>query len=122
MRKLYLLLAALAIVGCGSNNTSAEASDELEVIGQEAEKMVGAFGDQREITEGEMAMFKTVTANDETSSYVPLSVSTQVVAGINYKFYCRYDPQESEGPAYCWVTIYKPLPGSGDPRILSIEK
>lgn len=96
-------------------------------------QLVGAFGNQREIEDGEMDLFrKTLAEAGGEIVYTPLSVSTQVVAGINYKFYCRFEDKsdgiqrksadDSDKYGYCWVTIYKPLPGQGDPKVTKVEK
>lgn len=82
-------------------------------------EVCGAYSEQREPTAEEMELFKAVAgAND--MAFTPLSVSTQVVAGTNYKFWCRYQAEDDCG--HCWVIIYKPLPGQGEPRLSSIEK
>lgn len=79
----------------------------------------GGYTEQREPTEEEVEMFKAVTSDCDIV-LSPLSVSTQVVAGLNYRFWCRY--QQGDESGHCWVTIYKPLPGQGDPRLTSIDK
>lgn len=70
-------------------------------------------------------MFRSATATVDTV-FTPLSVSTQVVAGTNYRFHCRYE-DTSDGIAdggdrysYCLITIFKPLPGRGEPTLTSI--
>lgn len=94
-------------------------------------QQLGGYTDQREPSEDEMEMFRTVMTSENTT-YTPLSVSTQVVAGTNYKFYCRFEDttdgirrkaaDEGDKYGYCWVTIFKPLPGRGEPKLSSIEK
>lgn len=86
---------------------------------QPAQQLVGGFTAQREPTEEEVAMFKTATGVGEMT-FTPLSVSTQVVAGTNYKFWCRYQDKDDSG--HCWVVIFKPLPGQGEPKVSSIKK
>ena len=93
-------------------------------------QLMGGYTQQRELAEQEMEMFRQVTGSGNII-YTPLSVSTQVVAGMNYRFYCRFedtvdgvqrkDADDSEKYGYCWVTIFKPLPGQGEPRLTSIE-
>ncbi|MCQ2183355.1 MAG: hypothetical protein MJY89_08155 [Bacteroidales bacterium] len=86
------------------------------------QQLCGGYTGQRELTEEEMEMFRQVT---ETGGVVftPLSVSTQVVAGTNYRFYCRFEDKDgSDKYGYCWVTIFKPLPGQGEARLSSIDK
>lgn len=85
--------------------------------------LVGAFGNQREITEQEMEMFRAVTQEQDSVVYTPLSVSTQVVAGINYRFWCRFEnTQGQEDYGHCWVTVFKPLPGQGNPRVTRVDR
>lgn len=123
-RIAFILAAVLAIAGCGnSNNKSNSIENNAENVEAGEASLVGAFGEQRDITEEEMEMFRSVTEGDSLNVYTPLSVSTQVVAGINYKFYCRLSDESAEdNPSHCWLTIYKPLPGQGDPKVTSIEK
>lgn len=95
------------------------------------QQLCGGYTDQREPTEDEMEMFRSVTGDGEVA-YTPLSVSTQVVAGTNYRFYCRFEDtsdgiqrkaaDEGDKYGYCQVTIFKPLPGRGEPTVTSIEK
>ena len=95
------------------------------------QQICGGYTVQREPTGEEMSMFRSVTGTGDTV-FTPLSVSTQVVAGINYRFYCRYEDtsdgiqrkaaDDDDKYGYCWITIYKPLPGRGEPTLTSIEK
>lgn len=123
-RLAFILAAVLVIAGCGnSNNGSTSNENGAENVETNKENLVGAFGEQRDITEEEMEMFRSVTEGDGINVYTPLSVSTQVVAGTNYKFYCRLSDENAENnPSHCWLTIYKPLPGQGEPKVTSVEK
>ena len=96
----------------------------------EKEALYGGYTSMRQSSDEEFAMFKKATDDDGMIIYTPLYVSTQVVAGTNYKFWCIWDdlgadlkdfkePTKSYG--YCWITIFKPLPGQGEPRVTSIE-
>lgn len=76
--------------------------------------MTGAYTGYRELTEEEKDLFRDTYKGDEKLD--PMSVATQVVAGINYRFACT-DQNDGE---YV-VTIYKPLPGHGDPSVTSVE-
>lgn len=110
------------LVGCDSWNDSLM-EVEMEYFSDLAQpqQLCGGYTEQREPTEEEMAMFAFAT--DNNPDYTPLSVSTQVVAGINYRFYCRFsDGSEEYSPGHCWLTIYKPLPGQGEPKVTSLEK
>lgn len=130
-RLTFIIIAALAITACGSNyrNSNRAAQDETDTV---KPQMVGAFGDQREIEQEEMEMFRKATAADSLVVYTPLSVSTQVVAGTNYKFWCRFEDKsdgiqrktddDSDKYGYCWIKIFKPLPGQGEPKVTSNER
>ena len=87
--------------------------------------VVGGYTDQREPTEEEVEMFRYVTGEGDMV-FTPLSVSTQVVAGTNYRFYCRTEdtskPEGEDRPGYCYLTIFKPLPGMGNPKLSKIEQ
>lgn len=96
----------------------------------EKETLAGGYTSMRALSEDEFEMFKKATDDDGMIIYTPLYVSTQVVAGTNYKFWCIWDDLRAELKdfkeptktyGYCWVTIFKPLPGQGDPRVTSIE-
>ena len=132
MNKLaFIIIAALAVTACGNNYRSSNraAQDETDTV---KTQMVGAFGDQREIEQEEMEMFRKATASDSLVVYTPLSVSTQVVAGTNYKFWCRFEDKsdgiqrkaadDSDKYGYCWIKIFKPLPGQGEPKVTSNER
>lgn len=80
-------------------------------------RICGGYTAQREPNAEELELFRNVTKDNELT-LSPLSVSTQVVAGLNYKFYCRYEAADDSG--HCYVTIYKPL--NGEARITGIEK
>ena len=92
----------------------------------EPQQLCGGYTQQREPTDEEMEMFKFVTGTGDIV-YTPLSVSTQVVAGTNYRFYCRFEDtgdgiaDDNDKYGYCWLTIFKPLPGQGVPRLVSID-
>lgn len=111
IKKAFLLAAsALVLAACGtSQNQNISNSQQI----------CGGYTEQREPGDEEMELFRSVTAG-ENATYTPLSVSTQVVAGTNYRFWCRYQDEKSSG--HCWITIFKPLPGQGEPKITSIEK
>lgn len=119
-----VVLCATLLVGmaaCKEQQNNTQNPDDTPVA------MTGAYGEQRELTSSDMEMFRTaVTAYDSTVYYTPLSVSTQVVAGTNYKFWCRVENlsksnTEQDNPGHCWVIIFKPLPGRGEPAVTSVQ-
>lgn len=111
---IVLSVSVLAFQLCRQHRAKAEADSAAVRSG-----LVGAFSEQRELSEEELELFKAVTADSKTC-YMPLSVSTQVVAGMNYRFYCRCDYGDGNGPNHCFLTVYKPL--SGDAKIISEER
>ncbi len=109
MKKAFILLASLMIlVSCG---------DTINTAKEDNEQICGGYTEQREPTQEEIDMFRKATA-DQGMSLTPLSVATQVVAGLNYRFWCRFRKSDESGN--CWVVIFKPLPGQGNPRVTSI--
>ncbi len=84
-----------------------------------SEKLLGAYTGQRELTGEDSLVFNTATVEYGYLHLEPVSVSTQVVAGLNYNFTCKSagpDGQEST----CQVLIFKPL--DGDPYLKSVER
>jgi len=75
----------------------------------------GGYTEQHELTDEDIALFRNVMGE---SLFSPLSVATQVVAGLNYRFWCRYDDGCEDSPAHCSITIYQPL--QGEPAITNI--
>ena len=73
--------------------------------------MCGAYTQQRDLTPEELNLFRHTLKDDR---YTPISVATQVVSGINYRFFCK-------GPdGDVVVTIYKPLHDA--PRVTEMSK
>lgn len=96
----------------------------------EKEQLYGGYTSMRQPSDEEVAMLKKATDDDGMIIYTPIYVSTQVVAGTNYKFWCIWDDlgadlkdfkEPTKAYGYCWVTIFKPLPGQGEPRMTTIE-
>lgn len=98
--------------------------ETFESIARKDEQpLCGGYTDERDPSDEEYRLFREVTDSMEGMTFTPLTVRTQVVAGINYKFYCRFcDGSEEYSPGHCWLTIYKPLPGQGEPKVTSLEK
>ena len=74
-------------------------------------------------TREERALFEAAVASIDDTTYKPLNVATQVVAGTNYRFVCKAREKGRRGKRFdAVIVIYKPLPGQGEPRITSIER
>jgi len=80
------------------------------------EILCGAYTEQRELSDEDLALFRKLMGETPCS---PLSVATQVVAGLNYRFWCIYDNGTENSPGHCFITIYQPL--QGEPVILKVQ-
>lgn len=95
-------------------------SNNLE-IDNELNATVGGWGSFHDLTSEEKALFEKAMISLKGVDYVPYSVSTQVVAGINYRFKCTATVVYPNAKPYkAIVQIYKPL--SGEPVITDIHK
>lgn len=118
MKKIILVLAiALPLAGCANNNGKAVNGNTESSIEAPAEQIVGGFTEPREISSEELEMFKKATTDYAELQLVPQTVCTQVVAGLNYKFFC--DCKEGYNLSRCEVIIYKPL--DGEPSVTKIQ-
>ena len=89
--------------------------------GKTDEMLMGGFSEQRPLTAEDSAVFTAATKDYAYLGLKPLSVSTQVVAGMNYLFVCEM--KAFGGPAtQTNVKIFKPLPGRGEPEMIVVEK
>ena len=93
-------------------------------------QLAGGYTQMRKPSDEEVAMLKKATDDDGMLIYTPLYVSTQVVAGTNYRFWCICDDLSAElkdfklptrSYMYCWVTVFKPLPGQGEAAVTGID-
>jgi len=82
------------------------------------EHLCGGYSQMREPITDELTLFYSVTCAGKFV-FTPISVSTQVVAGLNYRFWCRYDDKTLSSTGHCFITIYHPL--QGDPVLSKIE-
>ena len=79
-------------------------------------QLLGGYTIERNLSDDELALFNEATSGLDVK-YTPISVATQVVSGINYRFLCSYPEDGNNKMAY--VTIYKPL--QGDAKVTGIE-
>lgn len=80
-----------------------------------SKQMTGAYSEAMELTAEDDSLFRAVVTPYD-STFVPVKVSRQVVAGTNYRFIC----QDKKG-ADREIVVFQPLPGEGDARIVSID-
>lgn len=81
--------------------------------------MVGGYTTPRDLTKSELEMFRNVTGTGDMV-LTPSAVSTQVVAGTNYLFFCTYTDNTTGSTGRCKVVIYKDL--QGETKLSKIEK
>lgn len=121
MKNFIFLFSAILSV-----STLCSCQQIKSLFGKEQALIVGGYSATRSLTDEEEVMFKQVTANLKGAEYEPENVSTQIVAGINYRFLCTarlIDENGKKGKrCYAVIVIHKPLNPEQQPRILSIER
>lgn len=71
--------------------------------------LAGGWSEKRKPTQAELKLYRQVTRGTAFAKYKPHGVSSQVVAGINYRFYTP------DGKS---VTVYRPADPNKPPRII----
>ena len=89
--------------------------------GKTEEMLMGGFSEQRPLKKEDLAVFAAATKDYAYLGLKPLSVSTQVVAGMNYLFVCEMKAFGGSA-VQTNVKIFKPLPGRGEPQLIGVEK
>ncbi len=83
----------------------------------------GGYTPFRKLTDKEKVLFKTVLDPLVGVDYEAVAVATQVVAGVNLKFFCNASVVKPDSPYYAaMITIFQPLPKQGDAHITGICK
>lgn len=109
-----------------ANNPDVNVAGEIEKhiaavrAGVDEKTFVGAYGETRKPTEEDLAVFASATKDYGYLKLTPLEVSAQVVAGTNYMFTCNMKAFGEDLTAM--VKIFKPLPGRGEPQLISVDK
>ena len=114
--KIALIAIPLFITSCVSN------SDKSKETTQPKQEVVGGYSATKEISADDRAMFdKAIESIENYTDIKPLSVTTQVVAGTNYKFTCS--AKDKEGKVIKGeIVIFKPLPHTDEePSITKIQ-
>ncbi|MCL2321627.1 MAG: hypothetical protein FWC47_05905 [Oscillospiraceae bacterium] len=84
-------------------------------LGVSEEPMVGAYSKDRAVTEEDLAVFNEALDGLVGVTYEPTLVSTQVVAGMNYRFTATATPVVLNPVSKTvYVYIYKPLDGPAE--------
>lgn len=98
-----------AVLAAGA--TKCSSSDSPVQDPAEHEQLCGGYTEQRALTAEDLALFNE-TVDTAQMAYTPVSVATQVVSGMNYKYFCSYSDPASGKTGNCWIIIYKPLQGN----------
>jgi hypothetical protein len=112
---VLLLIITSTLLACAGGSGSGTPSDPSAAPEPDANPVVGGYTEERDLTAEDTEIFAAAMEGFDGVRYEPLKVSTQVVAGTNYKFYCKATNATPDAKErYVYVTIYVPLPSSGD--------
>ena len=81
-------------------------------------QLPGGWSQQRDVSPEELEMFRKLTKNSGLI-LAPVSVATQVVAGLNYDFVCKIEDASRRSNGECRIRIFKPL--AGEPEITDMS-
>lgn len=131
MKKIVIVILTavlfFTLTGCGKNSfvpennsgtdeniSASESKNHLDPGENESDVIVGGWNEQNsEITDELLQIFEKATENLVGVKYTPVKlISTQVVAGINYKFLCRQSFPDGNKEALKTVTVYRDLAGN----------
>lgn len=83
----------------------------------------GGWSPFDELTEEDRKVFEEAMKGLVGVEYTPEKVAKQVVNGTNYRFFCYGNPLTAEpGKFPAIVKIYAPLAGTGEPKLVKIER
>ena len=115
-----LLFAAAAISAAASSSCSV--NNKARVKSEKKAPMCGAYTDPRDPSAEEIALLLHNVADKSGLVLTPLSVATQVVAGVNYKFRCSFEDSVRKTSGCCQAVIYKDLSGKATLSGVTIEE
>jgi len=113
---LLPLAAALLLAGCDAPTPEAPVLPPEPV--EEDVPLCGGYGKAEPVGQDLLNLFETAVQGTEAEGFIPKSVSSQVVAGMNYDFACTVPGSD----AVRHVVIYQPLPYTREPpRVTDIR-
>lgn len=110
MKKIIIAIATaigINLTSCANKGTQAGIEDNNKYL-------CGAYSDYRVLTDEDVQLFES--AYTYKAKLTPQSVTSQVVAGTNFKFICT-----DESGNDVMVVVFKPLPNQGEAKVTSIE-
>lgn len=98
--------------------------ESVESAVAETNVSCGGYTAFRAVTPADLDVFEKAMKPIMGVQYKPLSVATQVVAGINYKFVCDMIIISAEpfSAGVAIVTIFESLDKSVEPRVTAIQR
>ena len=113
----FSLCLALTFVGCSDDSSSSSSAEDIEKIDDNGGKS-GNFGKFSAIDDDAEEVLKAAVKGSDYESVTCDSVSTQIVAGTNYKFQCSIkDGKETKDVV---LTVFEPLPYTKKPAQLTL--
>jgi len=114
---LVCLLILGALAACAPKTDNIPTDQPTENSGDQTTEapIAGGYSEDRDVTEDDLAIFNEAMAGLVGVEYTPVKVSTQVVAGMNYRFTCTakaVTPDAVEETKT--VNIFKPLDGPAE--------
>ena len=107
------------LAGCAQQNAS-QSPTAVEDTQVDDSQMVGAFGEDRALTAEDREVFDKAMEGLMGVSYEPLLVSTQVVAGLNYRFTAEATVVAPDAETTkVFIYIFQPL-GDEPPELVEI--
>lgn len=123
MNKLWTaIFAAASLTACGSTGSHTTRSrPKAEAVREQ--RLAGGFTPQRPLGEKDAELFRQATSQLSDVRYTPVSVATQVVAGINYRFICEAETVTEQPEHFrAEIVVFVPLPGRDDACISRIKR
>lgn len=112
MKKILFPTLALLVAALSSCGGKTQSSDNQDVV-------CGGYSELRLLTADDSLAFASAVKDNENLK--PVLVSSQIVAGTNYRFRCEQMNADSTFSSV-EVKIFQPLPGEGEPTVDSIVK
>ena len=131
-KKFFLLLVsgvvicmALFTIGCATKAPALEAGSAKTTAEQADGSItdITAYSEDRALTDDDWLVFEKAFEGLVGVRYAPVSVATQVSAGINYRFTAAAFPVVPNAVSYTvHIFIFKPLSGEAElTRIVRLE-
>ena len=113
---IQVAICLLAINACASNSNKSKMKEQVK------QEIAGGYSDSATMSAEVQAMFdKAVKSVKDYTDIKPLSVTTQIVAGTNYKFSCSAKDKDGKS-VKGEIVIFKPLPNENkEPLVTAVN-